>query len=223
MGSRSVRNKKHKIIQVLTGGKYWAVVILVILIFSAVYFSGANIWSGIKIFLIELFCVLFLYILVMRLKNRKNRVKEDTSQSEDERILFNEDLFVKKETSELRKLDASNFNWIIEKHDKNHTDEEGLKEILDKNADEEQNIADVGEDVRKQVADWSKTVDYSGSVFRRIIKRTYNSDAEEEDDAGNELVDNTHNEEHDDNKSVIIGINFGDLPESMEQDCDTDD
>lgn len=190
MGKKQIRNLKYKKKKNSSNGKIKFSIFLSIIVTVGILFSGGSIGRFITAFTIEMVCAVAFWFLANYLKN-ENKIKSrhinnkaDLMEHQGATELIKKKSNVSKATSSLSKLNNRNFDWVIKKEEV----EEAASKIEEK--------PDIPQrDIKAEVANWSKLVHYSASVFDNIMQKSNQQIQNNEDDFAEEKKGSAAEEE----------------------------
>ncbi len=147
------KNKtKYQRKNIKTKKKYAFFILIELLLIGALY-----LFKSVALRALILMAILFLPVfLSMYKKSGKSKSKKiENSKYNHPKVNFNEnnEYYIEKKNYKLEKLDNKNINFIIDKDE-----EEQSRPLKDEN-----------DELREKVLSWVETVDYSASIFKRII------------------------------------------------------
>ncbi|MFZ5986718.1 MAG: DNA translocase FtsK [Bacillota bacterium] len=160
-------------------------IFLGLLIVGGIYFSKGSLGQFFKVFAIEIVSSIFLFYLITYLKNKRKRktrnTGKDTYSNDSLRgTEFNGGSYTKSQSSSaLKRTSGKNFNWVIESENSKETSrvQPAAKASVTtgKNLTSNGKEKHAGKDLKAQVANWIENVNYSNTVFRRIIENSSQS------------------------------------------------
>lgn len=139
-----------------------------IIVIIGILFSAGSIGRFFMVCAIETFCAGAFWLLANIFKNKnKNRVRRVNKKADLKRVkdtieVIKEKSIERDMTSSFSKKNNRNFDWVIKKEDTRVIEDEIIEEAP----------ALPQRDIKAEVANWSKMVHYSGSVFDNIMQKT---------------------------------------------------
>lgn len=175
MGNKRLRSARYKKKRSDKNRKISFFLVFAVVFIGAIFFSQGSTAGFFIALAIETLCLVCFWILLVYLSNSKNSSRRTTARKVKlkslERKIVEREIAIAEAKNSVEKYSIpirearpiqKNFDWAIE----NDTNK-ALKE-------EVQETEKTQSDLKTQVANWSKLVDYSGTVFNRIKEQAAN-------------------------------------------------